>query len=457
MLFWQEHNLNNISKANKMRRFIRKAPTIWLLFILTTVSTAYSSDEATKALSIEEVVLIAIKNNHSIQEAIANEQAAQEDIKSQRADLLPQLSAGYGYTALKEEPIRKMSSGPMVMSHQYQYTWDVTVIQPLFAGFALHSKLKIAQLERTAKELEKMQVTLDIIQATRTACHQLLLGHKLLMVSDHEVTSLKAHKRDAELFYREGLISPNDQLKAEVALANSLQNREKARSQVQKTEFALNQLLGRPLDELIKIEDNVEVKSKMFDVDALSKEAIEARPIMQLLAIARDKIDYSEKMAKSSWYPNVSLAASYQNSGKDPGAQENDFSNPDESYLAVNARWNFFSSGKTVAQTKVARKQFKALESQTAHYRSLVLGQVRSAVLECQVALKNIQTAEKALTQARENYRITNLQYQEQTATSTDVLDANNYLTQADTNYYRAVYDYLDASAALDRAIAKKP
>ncbi len=447
-----------ILKANDMKRLIRKASTIWLLFIFINVIPAYSSDETTgKALSIDEVVLIAVENNHNIQEAVANEQAARENIKSQRADLLPQFSAGYGYTALKEEPIRKTAGGPTVMSHQYKYAWDITVVQPLFAGFALHSKLKIAQLEQAAKELEKKQVTLDIIQATRSACHQLSLSRKLLMVSDHEVTSLEAHKRDAELFYREGLISPNDQLKAEVALANSLQNREIARSQVQKTQYALNQLLGRPLDQEINVKEKIKVPAKTFDVDALSKEATDKRPIMQLLAIARDKLDYSEKMAKSSWYPNVSLVASYQNRGKDLWARENDFSNNDESFVAVNAQWKFFSSGKTVAQMNVARKQMKALTSQTAHYRSQVLAQVRNAVLECQVAQKNIQTAEKALTQARENYRITNLQYQQQTATSTDVLDANNFLTQADTNYYRAVYGYLDASAALDRAIAKRP
>jgi outer membrane protein TolC len=78
-------------------------------------------------------------------------------------------------------------------------------------------------------------------------------------------------------------------------------------------------------------------------------------------------------------------------------------------------------------------------------------------VLDCQVTFKNIKTAEKALDQARENFRITNLQYQQQAATSTDVLDANSFLTQADTNYYSAVYSYLDANAALERAIGKQP
>lgn len=44
----------------------------------------------------------------------------------------------------------------------------------------------------------------------------------------------------------------------------------------------------------------------------------------------------------------------------------------------------------------------------------------------------------------------------EQIATSTDVLDARNFLTQADTNYFRSMYGYLSAVAALERAVGRR-
>jgi hypothetical protein len=62
--------------------------------------------------------------------------------------------------------------------------------------------------------------------------------------------------------------------------------------------------------------------------------------------------------------------------------------------------------------------------------------EVSDALLDCRVAHTNIATAEKALSQARENWRITALQYYQQVATSSDVLAARFFLTQADTNYY---------------------
>ncbi len=79
--------------------------------------------------------------------------------------------------------------------------------------------------------------------------------------------------------------------------------------------------------------------------------------------------------------------------------------------------------------------------------------EIKQALLASRVARANIETAEKALEQAQENWRITRLQYQQQMVTSSDVLDARPYLTQADSNYYRARYGYVMSLAELDRAL----
>ena len=77
--------------------------------------------------------------------------------------------------------------------------------------------------------------------------------------------------------------------------------------------------------------------------------------------------------------------------------------------------------------------------------------EVKSAFRNMEVARTNIETASTALDQAKENYRITNLQYQHQLATTTNVLDARTFLSQARTNYYGALYGYLISEAELER------
>jgi outer membrane protein TolC len=72
-----------------------------------------------------------------------------------------------------------------------------------------------------------------------------------------------------------------------------------------------------------------------------------------------------------------------------------------------------------------------------------------------QEAEKNIKVAQTALAQAEENFRLYKEQYAEQMATTTDVLDAQNLLTEAKNNYYNALSDYHIAMAQLERAVGR--
>ena len=410
----------------------------------------------TPHLSVEAAVQKALHHNSSMREASANKAVADESVKSARADLLPKISAGYGYIALKETPVMKTEAGENQIASRNQYNWNVTVVQPLFAGFALISKYNIARLDAISRTLEKEQTILDLTRSVRKACYDLLLAEKILEVRNNEVETLSAHKRDAELFFSQGLIPPNDRLKADVALSNALQEQERARANVRKAVISINRLLNQPLESELRIEDASIPFQKNDDLAILSERALNDRPILRLVNISMEQLGLAEKISQSAWYPNISLVGSYEKTGDNPGASNNDYSNSDGSWVGVQVKWDFWQSGKILSEVSRTRYQMKALKARIESVKAQVLEEVSGALLDCRVAHTNIATAQKGLSQARENWRITDLQYQQQVATSTDVLDARSFLTQADTSYYRAVYSYLDAVAGLERAIGKK-
>ena len=82
--------------------------------------------------------------------------------------------------------------------------------------------------------------------------------------------------------------------------------------------------------------------------------------------------------------------------------------------------------------------------------------EVKQAYLKTKEAEKKITTVEKAIEQAKENFRINKERYKEQVATSTDVLDAQTLLSRTTTNYYNALYDYKIAKASLYRATGQE-
>jgi len=83
---------------------------------------------------------------------------------------------------------------------------------------------------------------LDIIKQVKVAYLNILLARRALEVADEEVNQLQAHVHDAEQLYGQGIIPYNDLLKSRVALAQALQNKTKAKSNLEVAVSGLNAL-----------------------------------------------------------------------------------------------------------------------------------------------------------------------------------------------------------------------
>ena len=68
-------------------------------------------------------------------------------------------------------------------------------------------------------------------------------------------------------------------------------------------------------------------------------------------------------------------------------------------------------------------------------------------------ALQNIYTTETAVRQAEEDYAIAQVRYVEGVDTNLAVMDAQEKLVEARTNYYTAIYSANMSRAQLDRAM----
>lgn len=433
----------------------------WILIVgmmaMIPIRNVWAVESSGESITVSEAVEMALSNNPAFREADANILAAEAEVDSSRAGMLPEAVFSYGYTSLMDAPIMKVMGGEMQTSHQRIYNWDVTVVQPLFTGFALTSKLEMSKLDVTAKKFERQQIELDLTLNVKGACYNLALAERLLSVKQDEVAALGAHCRNAESFYNQGLIRKNDLLRAQVALANSQQQMENARANVQKAEMLLNRLMNFPLDTPVDLsEEGMDAyPPEQYDLDTLGMEALDNRPIMKLMAVGMEQLGLGKKLARSAIYPTLALVGQYEQTGNDPAATNNDYSNDHNASITAQLEWKFWQGGKTRADIASVEQKIIALEAGIEQYQHQIFEEVHSSVLDCRVAGGNIETASEALKQAKENWRITDLQYQQQTALASDVLDARTFLSQADANYYRAVFGYLNALAGLEHAIGK--
>ncbi len=430
--------------------------SIVLLLIICLPGYGVAGDVPQKILSLTEAVSIALKNNPSIKEAEAGKEGARADVQGAEADFLVVASSQYSYTRLAEQPFQRVSGVERFVGDENAHHWDVTLTQPLFTGFALTSKHQMAKIAVDIQGLEQERTAIAVSQDLRVAWFESLLAVRLAKVAEDNTAALRAHRQNAQGYYRQGIISRNDLLKAEAVLAQAMQERERATADIEIARSRLATILGKDLAPGYRLEDIKAIEPVSYELEDLASEAMLNSPVLKSYRLGLEQLDHNITLAKSTAYPTVALVSKYEQNGNDLAAQTNAYANDHNASIALTAKWDFFDWGKTDANVTKQKSAQKALMERIRALEDQTRFEVKRAFLDLHVADKNIATARLGLEQAKENWRITELQYQNQVATSTDVLDSRSLLSQTESNYYQALYGYRIALARLERAVGRR-
>jgi outer membrane protein TolC len=444
-----------------------------MLIYVFQASSAFGGGESADRLTLFQAVSLARTNNSQIREAQARSLAAVEALRSSRADLLPKASAAYGYARLKETPFMyftrtTVAPHPAVAPYYVvagseriqaatgprdNFHWEASLTQPLFTGFALITRVKMAQLGVALGDVAQQQAVADVVKQTKFAFFDVLMAGRYLETARSAQDTLQAHVHDATGFYDQGLIPYNDLLQSQVALAEAVQQRTRAEAGVEIAVAALNTVIGFDLQRptvVVSVEDLPGIPS---DLAVLLDLAEAQRPELRYLDLSLARLEEGARLAASAYYPRLALVGRYEQDGENWQATRNEFRNRHNTTVALQGEWTFFEWGKTRAEVAGLRREYEALAAKAQGVRDSIRLEVNNARLSLTVALANVQTAQAAFVQAAENLRINRLRYQQQVATSTEVLDATVAHSRAATNFHVARYDALKAEAELERAM----
>jgi outer membrane protein TolC len=336
------------------------------------------------------------------------------------------------------------------------YSWDVTVTQPLFTGYSLTAVHELSKLGVDSSRLDYEIERLDVVLRAKEAYFGVLEADKGVEVARSAVESLESNVKVARDFYNVGIIPVNDVLKAEVELAKARQNLVEALNGASLARSSFNNVLSRPIDTPVSLEDILVYKPEEGEFRDYVDRAIEGRPEMKMISNAISMADQEIRLAKSAYYPEVGLTYRYMREGDEPNVSGSPVHDPSSWDVTAGLTWTLWEWGKTrnaVAEKNRAKSELfynkQGLED------SIGL-QVKSAVLSLEEAEKNIPTTRKALEQAEENLRVNEERYRAQVTTITEVLDAQTLLTRARVDFYRSLYGHNVARARLLRAMGEE-
>ena len=411
------------------------------------------ANEAKEVFTLEQTIRQAIKANLELKSSREDTNAASFAKLKQRTNFLPTLGATYKYKRNYEE--RTMAvHGAAVPKNKYTLTGTFT--QPVFTGFSLINKYKIAGFSLDLARLNEKTTRQAVVFEANKLYFNLLKRQKLATIAREAVTQISAHKDVAKNFYEVGMTPLNDLLKAQVELANVRQDLIIAQNNLETAKSNFNILLRRPINAPVELKDIVDhcffEKKIDFCFDMAEKHRLEIKAAELQVEIAQKELN----LGKTDYYPSITLEGNYYKVGTDFDAHGGDgISDPDGWYITATASWNFWEWGKTGYGVKEKLSALAQARYQQDEIIDDIHLEVKQAYLKTKESEQNIMAVKKAIEQAKENFRISEERYKEQMDTSTDVLDAQTLLSRTMTNYYNALYDFKISKAYLYWAMGR--
>ena len=449
------------------------------LLILNTlvICTGLLLAQEKKILTIEQEIDIGMQNSKALRTSQFKVQAAGAKASEVNTLGLPSLKFSGTYTRLSEVdptvipfPANGIVDNIPYPNHVtliptlYQfganlvnsYGLKATLQQPLFTGGKISGAVNAAEYSAEAVEQDFKKDKSEVIYNIKATYWNLYRAIEFRKFVDENVDQIKSHAKDAENLFKQGMLTNNDIMKVQVQLSDALVRQIDAKNGVKLAMYALNNALGLPLQTEIELSSSIQVNDRSWEaVDQLINNAFEKRP--EVLGInARVKAgEAGLTSARGGWWPQIYLIGNYNYMRPNPRIfpTVDQFDKTWDVTLSVSFDiWNWWQTG---FQANQAQAQLAQAQEGLSMLKDGIMLEVTQSYLNIQKAKERKVVSEQGVSQAEENYRMTDGKYKQGLIANSELLDAEVALLQAKLNLTQSLVDYELAIAQLSKAIGE--
>ena len=432
----------------------KKAKNVLALTAALSVLCSQSVFAATLELDLEETIQRALLTNPSVKIAEYNRKAAKADYSAAKGarGISISLSHDSGRGGYADYAMRSVNGGTEILTKGIgnSHSNSITASLPIFTGGELQGQIGQAKANYRSMLSAEEQAYNEMKETATTGYFNMLNATNMKALRQESVDRLQAHLDNVIAQYNVGIVARADVLRSEVELANAQQNYITASNEYDVAEATLNNIIGTPLGTTLLLKDRLQYEPYENDMAYCLAYSEQHRPELKQAEYAIDSAEAALVVARSGHMPKV-----YANASNNWGGNGSDWPGDDDENwsVGVTASMNVFDSGVTWSKIHAAQENLaKAKESQRQIKDNVEL-EVRTDYLNLREAEKRITTTQVAVASAEEDYHIAVVRYQAGVGTNIDVMDAQEALTQAKTNYYQALYNYNTSKAALNTSM----
>lgn len=409
----------------------------------------------TVALNLDDAMLRAFQTNPTVSIAQYELDSARASYNAARQSRGISITAshttkrgGYDDNIIKKTDATGAWTGEYWKNIGNNHSNGLTASLPIFTGGKLSGTIKQAKANYQYNEVGVQRTYNEMRSTVTDGYFNMLQADNIQKLSAESVTRLEDHLKNVQAQYDVGVVAKVDVLRSQVELANAKQTLIQAENSYQVAEANMNKIVGLPMDTNLKLDNLLVYNAYDKNMDDCLAYAAEHRPELMQAKYNVDAAKGALMVARSGHMPQVAASASQSWSDSNwPGDEKGNWG------VGVNVSMNVFDTGVTLSKIHGAEADLKKAEETYRNTVDSVNLDVRSNYLGLREAEKRISTTKLAVEQADEDYRIAQLRYMSGVGTNTDVLDAQVALTQAKTNYTKALYDYNTSKTALETSI----
>jgi outer membrane protein TolC len=424
---------------------------IVLLSLLTATAVMAQTPATLPAdLTLRQALEIALKNSSTLREAEANLLRTSGKYEQSRSDLLPQIDvlAHQGYQTINLQgigidlPSTSRVLGPFgSMDARVILTQDLLNIASIRSWQSFSSRQNASRLLVTnAREVVTLNVVSTYLQALRAKAMRDALAEQTKLANElYEITANRA---------KQGVSSDLDAIRSKQKVNSLEQSRQEAEQSYIATKVSLANILQTNITADFEVTDPAAYGTgSTMDKDASLQAALASRPDYRAAEAAVTAAELEVKSIRATRLPTLSLRTSDGQSGTTPVNNVNTYS------VQGILEFPILTSGRIAGEVHEAEGTLHEARAVLDKQRAQIEAEVLTAMSGVEWALKEVETSAQNLGLSRQEVELSRARFLQGVSDNTEVVNAQDRLSQADDAGIRAKYTLGVARANLARAI----
>lgn len=428
-----------------------KAISLALAAILTA-----GSAKAAKSWTLQRCIDYAIENNIQVRQSDITAQNSDIALNTARSNRLPGVSASasQGWSFGRSLTIDNTYANTNTASTSFSIGTDVT----LFAGRRMTNNIQVAELSLEAAKSDLERIKDDVRVQVAQAFIQIVYNRSILDVARNQVTIDSMQVERLTALAAIGKASNAEVASQKATLAQSNLSVTQAENNLKLSILTLTQLLELPSPEGFDIVQpgTDELEFNIPDnPESIYADALEIKPAIKSEEIRLEQAGKNIDVAKSGFYPTLSLSAGagtsyYTSSNFSSDPMGDQLKNNFGPHIGLNLSIPIFSRNNNRNNVRSAQLSKMTQELQLDNVKKQLYKEIQQAYYNAVASKTRYESSQEVETSAQESFELVQAKYEGGKASITEFNESKNRLVTAQADVIKYRYEYLFNTALLE-------